>query len=328
MSDLITIIVPVYNGEKYIQKCLDSILQQTYDNYEILIVNDGSTDETLKIATQYEQKYENIRIVTKENQGLPQARKTGVENANGSYIGFVDVDDWIDPDMFEVLHTLCIEKGTQIAACGMVFEFGTKGIPQFKDEEHVCVYNNLEALEQLNQRKDVKVYVWNKLYAKEVFKDVVFAKDNFIGEDYDLVTKVLCKELTVAWTARCMYHYLQADGTMSHSAFSHQHKISYENYKRRCAALSEQFPQYTSLFDNYVLTEYIMFVVAMSRNRNYDKDILNEIKAFVKKCKKQYCKADYIEAKFKISVRMFCIHYRLFILGYRTMETMRYLLLK
>ncbi|MBQ3035419.1 MAG: glycosyltransferase, partial [Lachnospiraceae bacterium] len=100
MSDLITIIVPVYNGEKYIQKCLDSILQQTYDNYEILIVNDGSTDETLKIATQYEQKYENIRIVTKENQGLPQARKTGVENANGSYIGFVDVDDWIDPDMF------------------------------------------------------------------------------------------------------------------------------------------------------------------------------------------------------------------------------------
>lgn len=328
MSDLITIIVPVYNGEKYIQKCLDSILQQTYDNYEILIVNDGSTDETLEIAMQYEKKYENVRIVTKENQGLPQARKTGVENANGSYIGFVDVDDWVDPEMYEVLHRLCVEKEAHVACCGMMLEFGKKGIAQFKDETRECVYSSAEALVQLNQRADVRVYVCNKLFAKEVFEDIEFPEGNFIGEDYYIVTQILSKELNVAWASKCMYHYLQSDGTMSHCGFSESHKLAYQNYKKRSVLLSEQFPQYTSLFENYVLTEYIMFVVAMSRNKSYDRKILDEIKAFVKKCKKQYCKADYIEAKFKISIWMFSMHYKLFVWGYRAMESARYLLMR
>lgn len=328
MSDLITIIVPVYNGEKYIGRCLDSILQQTYSEYEILLVNDGSTDATGEIAEKYAKQYPNIRIVSKENQGLPQARRTGVENAKGKYIGFVDADDWIDADMYEKLHSLCIKHNAQIAACGMVFEFGTKGIPQFNDNAGECVYSNLEALEQLYRRKNVRVYVWNKLYAKEVFEGIEFAAGNFVGEDHDLVSKILLKELTVAWTPQCMYHYLQATGTMSHSGFTESHQLAYRNYKERCALLSEQLPEYASLVENYVLTEYIMFVVAMSRNKQYDKEILNEIKAFVKKCKKQYCKADYIETKFRISVRVFNIHYRFFIWGYRTMEAMRYLLMK
>lgn len=328
MSDLITIIVPVYNGEAYIKRCLESILQQTYPNYEILIVNDGSTDRTAEIANEYALKYCNIRVVHKENAGLPQARRTGVENARGSYIGFVDVDDWIDADMYEHLYQLCIEHEVQIAACGMIFEFGEKGIPQFEDDGKVCIYSNLEALEQLNQRRNIRVYVWNKLYRKAVFEDVEFATGNFIGEDYDIVTKLLCKDIKVAWIPKCMYHYLQATGTMSHCGFSAMHLLSYEMYANRCRILSELYPEQKTVFENYILTEYIMFAMAMSRNKQYDYKLLEEIKTFVKTHRKQYCKADYIPLKFKMSVRVFCIHYRLFVFGYKLMENIRYMLFR
>ncbi len=328
MSELITIIVPVYNGAAYLKRCMDSILAQTYTNYEILIVDDGSTDATAEIAEEYGKKHANVRIIHKENAGLPQARKTGVENANGTYIGFVDADDWIDADMYEQLYLLCRKHDAEIAACGMIFEFGSKGIPQFKDSEEVCVYNHLEALQEINQRQNIRVYVWNKLYHKRVFDGVEFATGNFIGEDYDIVTKVLQKDIKLAWTPQCKYHYFQATGTMSHCGFSDMHRLSYNMYKNRCRILSEKFPAFRGDFENYVLTEYIMFVKAMSRNNNYDDKILKEIKEFVKKHKKQYCKADYISLKFKVSVRAFCVHHRLFVLGYSIMENMRYLLMK
>ncbi len=328
MSDLITIVIPVFNGEKYIEKCLDSILKQTYPSLEILIVNDGSTDDTGRIVKEYEVRYSNVRLITKENQGAAQARKTGIENAKGKYIGFVDADDWIDEEMYEILYSLCIENNAEISACGIIFEFGTKGIPAYKNQDFKCIYNNTEALEQINQRKDIRVYTCNKLYLRDVFNGVEFLTGNYIGEDYDMITKILSKTLNVAWTSKCLYHYLQATGTVSHRGFSESHVLAYNNYKKKCKSLSEQFPQYRTLFENYVLTEYIMFVVAMSRNGNYDKEILNEIVEFVNRNKSQYCKAGYIESKFRISVRIFCIHYKLFVLGYRTMEQMRYMLLK
>lgn len=328
MSELITIIVPVYNGAMYMKRCLDSILNQTYPNYEVLIVNDGSTDATAEIAEEYVKSHSNIRMITKENAGLPQARKTGVENAKGEYIGFVDVDDWIDADMYELLYGLCTTYDVEIAACGIIFEFGSKGIAQFKSDGEVCIYNHKEAMQQVNRRQNVCVYAWNKLYQKSVFENVNFATGNFVGEDYDIVTQLLCTDVNVAWTPKCKYHYLQATGTMSHCGFSDMHKRSYNMYKNRCRVLCKEYPEYCEEVENYVLTEYIMFVNAMARNKNYDNVILEEIKEFVKKHRKQYCKADYISLKFKLSVRAFCVHYRLFVLGYKVMENVRYLLMK
>ena len=100
----ISVIVPAYQVEKDIERCLDSIINQTYKNLEILVIDDGSKDSSGDIADTYAVKDSRIRVIHKKNEGLPQARKTGVENATGEYIGFVDADDWIEPDMFEVLY--------------------------------------------------------------------------------------------------------------------------------------------------------------------------------------------------------------------------------
>ena len=104
MNDLISVIVNVYNGEKFIKKCLDSIVNQTYKNLEIIIVNDGSTDSTLSICNSYSD--DRIKIITTPNQGLGLSRNTGIENANGEYLYFVDADDFIEPDAVEYLYKL------------------------------------------------------------------------------------------------------------------------------------------------------------------------------------------------------------------------------
>ncbi len=115
--DLVSIIVPVYNVEKYIEKCILSIINQTYTNLEIIIVNDGSLDHSENIIKEYISKDNRIKYIKRENGGLGAARNTGIENATGKYIAFVDSDDWIDPEMYSVLWQKAYECDADVVCC-------------------------------------------------------------------------------------------------------------------------------------------------------------------------------------------------------------------
>ena len=115
MEELITIIINVYNGENFIKKCLESVINQTYKNLEILIINDGSTDNTLRICESYED--ERIRIINQENMGLSLARNVGIDEAKGEYLYFIDCDDFVEYDVIEYLYNLCKKYNTLMATC-------------------------------------------------------------------------------------------------------------------------------------------------------------------------------------------------------------------
>ena len=121
----LSVIVPVYNGENTIEKCLLSIIGQDYPDVEIVIVNDGSTDKSKSIIDKIilENPDSNIKLINKQNQGLPQARKTGVENSNGEYIGFVDADDWIESDMYSVMMLKASKQDSDIVCCDVFYDF-------------------------------------------------------------------------------------------------------------------------------------------------------------------------------------------------------------
>ena len=119
---MISVIVPVYNVEPYLRKCLDSILAQTYRNLEILVIDDGSTDGSGRICDEYAGRDERIKVFHTENHGLSCARNLGLDNANGEWIGFVDSDDWIEPDMYEVLLPWAGKTATADVECGVVLE--------------------------------------------------------------------------------------------------------------------------------------------------------------------------------------------------------------
>lgn len=316
----ISVIVPVYNGETVIKKCLDSILLQTWKQIELIIVNDGSTDGTAAIIDEYQCQYSNIIVIHKKNEGLPQARKTGVSVATGKYIGFVDADDWIEPDMYEKLYTACEKQGADVSCAGIYVddENGNKEILGFDKE---LTFSGKEALIELHKRKKIFTYAWNKLYRAELFKDICYPYGNFVGEDYAIVTQVLCRAKKVIQLSVPLNHYVQTSESMSRGGYTSNYILAFENYKKVYSSLKCSVPDLMPYIESYLLTEYLSFVIAMGKNDTYNFDMIKEIRSLVRKHLKSYLLASYVDIKYKLSAVVFLINYKLLIVMYRMLSS-------
>ena len=169
-ADLISVIVPVYNVEKYLDRCMKSILQQTYHRLEIILVDDGSTDASAAMCDAYARRDSRIRVVHKQNGGLSDARNAGLELAAGDYIGYVDSDDWIEPDMYEYLLENALKYQADIAVCGRVERYVDKEVVRGFSEIEVLARE--PALKYLLQNDLLQNYAWDKLYKQELFQDL------------------------------------------------------------------------------------------------------------------------------------------------------------
>ena len=165
---MISVIVPVYNVEPYLRKCLDSIVNQTYRDLEILVIDDGSTDWCGKICDEYAGKDGRIRVFHTENRGLSCARNLGLDNARGEWIGFVDSDDWIETDMYEVLLKRAEETEADIVECGVLEEH-----PNRTGKRQEYLVTGTEAVIMLIHR-ELSNAVWNKLWKKSCFDKIRF----------------------------------------------------------------------------------------------------------------------------------------------------------
>ena len=208
---LISIIVPVYNVETYLPKCIDSILSQTYKNIEVILVNDGSTDDSLSICRAYADKYDNIKLVDKPNGGLSSARNAGLQIAQGEYIGYVDSDDWIEPDMFSKLLNASLMNDADISICGVFRDYSDKSIPQ---KSPFGVFNREEALEKLLANYQLQDYAVNKLYKKDLWNDIRYPEGKFF-EDILTTYKTFKLSNRIAIIDDCLYHYVQREGSIA-----------------------------------------------------------------------------------------------------------------
>lgn len=219
MGDLISIIVPVYNTEKYLEKCIESIIRQTYSHLEIILVDDGSTDGSAKICDEYAQKERRIRVIHKENGGLSDARNTGIKHATGSLIGFVDSDDYIAPHMYQILYENLKKYQADIAICG-IQEVDEKG--QFlnsfhkPDEKENRVLNTEEALYLLIEGKDIQTNAYDKLYKAELFTNIQYPQGKNV-EDLATTYRLLDKANCIVKTNQIVYYYVQRKNSIIHS---------------------------------------------------------------------------------------------------------------
>lgn len=206
--DLISIIVPVYNMEQYLERCMNSIEKQTYTNLEIILVDDGSCDKSPQMCDDYARKDPRVKVVHKENGGLSDARNAGLAAATGAYIGFVDSDDWIEKDMYEKMYQACIEHGAQVAACRYAQVYrehtvqgGTDKVTAFSKEELLKIY--------IGGHDDYVIYnsVWSKLFARKLVEGVAFPKGRN-SEDIMYTTKAFCKADRGVYIDTCLYHYV------------------------------------------------------------------------------------------------------------------------
>ncbi len=231
MSEKISIIIPIYNSEKYIEECIQSVVNQTYKNLEIILVNDGSTDASAVICEKFAAQDSRIKYLYQENKGVTAARKLGLEYATGNYVGFVDSDDYIDVDLYErLVITLsnCNKCGNQVnlliygAKKGYIEKediFG--GIPQgdystTKDLEYVI--DNMMTVEE-SDSIGVNPCMWCKIWDKYILKEVMDEMEDvlFLGEDMVCTYKHIlrCKRIVVSDI--CGYHYRMREGSIVHS---------------------------------------------------------------------------------------------------------------
>jgi len=306
----------VYNGESVIKRCIESIEAQTYENIEIIVVNDGSTDRTCSIVEECKKRYDNLHLINKVNEGLPQARKTGVTEATGEYIGFVDADDWLEPDMYREMYDASQKYQADVVCVGIYEDFENRGC-RIRGIEKISMLNSEEALKELHKRKSVFPYAWNKLYKKELFCGIDYPKGNFVGEDYVIVTQILERAEHIVQLAKPFYHYVQTVDSMCRGGYSEKYRLSLENYLLREQILVNKFPAISTYIRNYLLTEYVSFVIAMGKNDNYDKGMIEKITTMVKKESRGYIGADYIDITYKASAIAIMIHYKVLIYLYR-----------
>ena len=209
MDDLISVIVPIYKVEKYLKKCVESILEQTYSNLDIILVDDGSPDNCGDIIEEFRKKNEKIRTIHQKNGGLSDARNSGIKIAKGKYIVCIDSDDWIEKNMIEVLYKDIIKTNSDISVCEFVEEDDFQNILSTKKyNNEIIEFNSKEALKSLIKQDILTNHAWNKLYKASLFEGIEYPKGQLM-EDVSTTYKLFEKANKIVYQNTSLYHYIQ-----------------------------------------------------------------------------------------------------------------------
>ena len=183
----LTVIVPCYNVEKYIDKCIASIVGQTYTNLEILLIDDGSSDNSGTICDAWQERDSRIRVIHKQNEGSSYARKTGIEHTTAEYVTFVDADDWIDENMYSDMMTALLSTNSDIAQCSVCEVFEDGRVVHCENEDKtgdVEIVGRIKSVLLILENKEWHSYMWNKIFRKQLFDHIIFPKGRGYGEDF------------------------------------------------------------------------------------------------------------------------------------------------
>lgn len=232
MSELISIIVPVFKVEKYLMRCVESIRDQTYPNIEIILVDDGSPDACPQICDQYAQEDTRIKVIHKKNGGLSDARNCGIDAAQGDYIGFVDSDDYIHPDMYMQLWENLKENQADIAVCGVKKVYSDEEPCSEQTQNVLKIYDGRQAIENIF---DGSLYLqsvvsWNKLYKRSLFENVRFPVGKIHEDEFTTYVLFYKSDKVVYNTGIYYYYYQRTDSIMGgrKTAFSPDGLEAYE----------------------------------------------------------------------------------------------------
>ncbi len=241
MDKLISIIVPVYNVEKYIVRCLDSLLVQTHENFEAILVDDGSTDKSGAICDEYAKKDPRFKVIHTKNGGVCAARNKALEIAKGDYIGFVDPDDECTPDMFEYLLKGAEENGAEISCCRH-YQVVPGEMTMSQCDGRTRVFSKEEAITELVKGSIIRNVFWNKLFKKELFEGVRFP-DIKIYEGTVLVHKLVekCEKFVLLGDAK-YYYYTNAGSLVNTKSVEYSLQFAL-SYIERCEDLCEKYPE-------------------------------------------------------------------------------------
>ena len=256
---MISILVPVYNVEKYLRRCLDSILAQTYTDYELVLVDDGSTDQSGALCDAYAAQHDCIRVIHQKNAGLAQVRNVSVAAARGEYITFVDSDDAIEPTYLEVLMRDLRENGADISICSWseVSDDGRRTELSWDHKEKgFQVWTTEQAVRTLLYQKGIDNNTWGKLYKRAVLQDIVFPAGR-VYEDIAVAYQIFLKAKCVCYRPEALYLYTCNTSGISQSAFTPKRMDLIDMAEGMYSDVEKRFSDYQSAARSRLLRAYI-----------------------------------------------------------------------
>ncbi len=313
----ISIIVPVYNCEKYISNCINSILEQSFKDFELILVDDGSSDRSFEICESFAKKDNRVRAIHQPNSGVSRARNRGLDEAQGEYIGFVDGDDCIDKEMYEQLYKNLADNNADISICGIVNYFikkdGTTEKIRQSQIDGFWIFSGEQALKEALQSRLYSVNPVNKLFKRKLFDNLRYPEGK-ISEDAFLIPIVVFKACKVVYDSKPMYYYLRRENSITTSNFSDNDWDVVEAYENHLNMVSEKVPNLKKVakFRYLWAYTYVIDKIMLSENsENYLKDF-NKAFDFIKKNILQIIFNPYFSLKRKIAVTVLLINKKIY----------------
>ncbi|MBQ9513637.1 MAG: glycosyltransferase family 2 protein [Clostridia bacterium] len=310
MDKLLSVIMPIYNGEKYLSEAIESILNQSYSNIELILVNDGSTDNTLTICQQYAKQDKRIFVLNQKNMGGQIAKNNGIDIAKGDYICFIDSDDYISPSMFRSMIDALEYYNADFSFC----QFTRKTELITKEYKNIVDYFFIKDKEQIfkiiigkGEKLSAGGYVWNKIYKKSILKDYRFDSDINIGED-GLFNLKLAKRLNSICGSDANYYYYRLNPV----------GLTAGNF-RKFERIKREYLKYCEYYDKETdenIKHYISFMIACSSLRGAEACVrenlfnqnLRDIRYILKKyVNKEILKGKPVYKKYKLFMLMPCV---------------------
>lgn len=298
--ELISIVVPIYNVEPFLKRCINSIIEQTYTNIEIILVNDGSRDNSLSICNEYKEKDSRVIVINKENGGLGSARNAGINIATGKYIMFIDSDDYISNRMAERLFAIMKQQNADIVACDFCnfYEDGT--VQKKEPSDSIREFSSSEALKNMFWNNGIRWGAWNKLYKKELFEGIRYAEGVY-SEDMATTYLLYAKSQRIIWTDECLYFYFIRSTGIMKSKPPKRYADEVMIIEELCDFYGKNYPNlkwYPQAFYGKIALNNM---IGLINSKEYEESYKHCVNALIN-YGKYALKADFVDTKYKFII--------------------------
>ncbi len=299
----ISVIVPIYNNEKHLENCLKSLGEQSYENIEFILIDDGSTDMSSEICKYFCSKDSRFKYLIQSNSGVSQARNRGLEIASGNLIGFCDGDDWVEPDIYECLYDLMQSNDAEIAICGYYLE-KSSSIKINGTLDEIKVMSPDKAIELTLQDNVMGGFLWNKLFNRSKLGEFRLDSKIHIYEDLLLVCELYGKSNTIIFKNAPKYHYVQNFNSAIHKSFSQREWSRMDSCKRIIEICERNYPNSLETARKNYVCSLLIIINKLTESKSLSKTYFSEIKDEIKRQGKDIKKLLSKKSRFEYNIVM------------------------
>lgn len=315
MEKLVSVIVPMYNEERRIEKCIRSILCQTYEKIELLLINDGSTDRTEEICRNISDS--RVFYFAISNRGVAQARNYGLQKASGEYVLFVDGDDYIDRDMIRILIEAMEQSEADLVKCRYAALYAGNKVSYSSDLSEMAIYDLRQAFDEMNYSRTVTASVGDVLFKRGLLEGICFPPNVRIGEDYTFLVQALMRTKRITVVPDILYYYVQNEDSVTHQGYTKESEGILDNYIEVYKTICRVHPELEEGAFAYLLLQEMAIIVSMIKVEKYDSDMIQKIKRKVRSGLKKYMSDSQVPLYLKGCALLISIWPELFIFLYK-----------